>query len=96
MAQVFGIDIGVSGLVSIVVLTVTASIGAPGTPDVGIIILAMMLQSIGVPTAGIALILGVDRMLDMSRTAINVTGDLVTCLLVERRKPEAAAEPGAP
>jgi len=43
MAQVFGIDIGVSGLVSIVVLTVTASIGAPGTPGVGIIILAMML-----------------------------------------------------
>lgn len=48
------------------------------------------------PTAGIALILGVDRVLDMSRTAINVTGDLVTCLLVERRQPEASAEPGAP
>lgn len=84
MAQVFGVDVGVSGLITIVVLAVAASIGSPGTPGVGIIVLAMILQSIGVPTAGIALILGVDRILDMSRTAINVCGDLLTCLLVDR------------
>lgn len=99
MAQVFGVDVGVSGLITIVVLAVAASIGSPGTPGVGIIVLAMILQSIGVPTAGIALILGVDRILDMSRTAINVCGDLLTCLLVDRLQgskvnPLAAKDPG--
>ncbi len=84
MAQVFGVDIGLSGLATIILLSVAASIGSPGTPGVGIIILAMILQSIGVPTAGIALILGVDRILDMCRTAINVCGDLLTCIIVDR------------
>jgi len=61
-----------------------ASIGSPATPGVGIVILAMVLETVGIPAAGIALIMGVDRILDMSRTAINVTGDLVTCALMEK------------
>ncbi|MCW9048145.1 MAG: cation:dicarboxylase symporter family transporter, partial [Gammaproteobacteria bacterium] len=61
-----------------------ASIGSPGTPGVGIIILAMVLETAGIPTAGIVLILGVDRILDMSRTAVNVCGDLVAAKLMNR------------
>lgn len=84
LAQVFGIDIGLGGMILIILTSVGASIGAPATPGVGIVILAMVLSSVGIPAAGIALIMGVDRILDMSRTAINVTGDLVTAKLMDR------------
>jgi hypothetical protein len=56
----------------------------PSTPGVGIVILALILTSAGIPTTGIALIIGVDRILDMSRTAVNVMGDLVTCLVMDK------------
>ena len=62
---------------------VGASIGAPGTPGVGIVIIAMLLTTIGVPPTGVALIMGVDRILDMSRTAINVAGDLVAAIVMD-------------
>ena len=84
LAQVFGIDLSMGQLVLIVVVAVGAAIGSPSTPGVGIVILAMVLNSVGIPAAGIALIMGVDRILDMSRTAINVAGDLVACMLMER------------
>jgi Na+/H+-dicarboxylate symporter len=84
LAQVFGVDIGVGGLLLITVTAVGASIGTPATPGVGIIILAMVLGTVGVPAAGIALIMGVDRILDMSRTAINVSGDIVASVLMDR------------
>ena len=84
LAQVFGIEIGVSGMLLIVVTSVGASIGAPATPGVGIVILSMVLGSVGVPAAGIALIIGVDRILDMSRTAVNVCGDQVASLLMDK------------
>ena len=64
--------------------TVGASIGSPSTPGVGIVILATILSGVGVATAGIALIIGVDRILDMSRTSINVTGDLAAYVVMER------------
>lgn len=84
LAQVFGIDIGLGGMILIILTSVGASIGAPATPGVGIVILAMVLSSVGIPAAGIALIMGVDRILDMCRTAINVTGDLVAAKLMDR------------
>ena len=84
LAQVFGVQLGMTELVLVVVTAVAASIGAPSTPGVGIVILAMVLQSVGIPEAGIALIIGVDRILDMSRTSVNVTGDLTACLLMDR------------
>ncbi len=84
LAQVFNIDIGLSGMVLVVVMAVGASIGSPATPGVGIVILSITLASIGVPPTGIALIMGVDRILDMSRTAINVTGDLVAAKLLDK------------
>ncbi|NQV20758.1 MAG: dicarboxylate/amino acid:cation symporter [Rhodospirillales bacterium] len=84
LAQVFAVDIGISGMLLVVVTAVGASIGSPATPGVGIVILAMVLSTVGVPAAGIALIMGVDRILDMSRTAVNVSGDLVASVLMGR------------
>ncbi|HDZ09537.1 dicarboxylate/amino acid:cation symporter [Pseudohongiella sp.] len=83
LAQVYGIDLSMASMALVVAIAVGASIGSPATPGVGIVILAMVLESVGIPAAGIALIMGVDRILDMCRTAINVTGDLVTCRLME-------------
>tara|TARA_R110000772_G_scaffold215694_2_gene326235 strand:+ start:75998 stop:77320 length:1323 start_codon:yes stop_codon:yes gene_type:complete len=95
LAQVFGVEIGAGGLTLIVLTAVGASIGSPATPGVGIVVLASILASVGVPPAGIALIMGVDRILDMSRTSLNVVGDLVACVLMDRwmRREEAAASP---
>ncbi len=66
-----------------------ASIGSPGTPGVGIVILAMMLGTLGIPAEGIALIIGVDRILDMSRTTLNVAGDLVAASVIDQYTPRA-------
>ena len=85
LAQVFGIDISTGGMLLIVLTAVGASIGSPATPGVGIVILALVLDSVGIPTAGIALIMGVDRILDMSRTAINDCGDLTAGVFMNRR-----------
>lgn len=82
LAQVFGIQIGTGGMALIILTSVGASIGAPATPGVGIVILSIVLASVGIPPAGIALIMGVDRVLDMSRTVINVCGDLVAAKLM--------------
>lgn len=84
LAQVYNIDIGLSGMALVVIMAVGASIGSPATPGVGIVILSVTLTTIGVPPAGIALIMGVDRILDMSRTAINVMGDLVAAKLMDQ------------
>ena len=84
LAQIFGIEIGIGGLTLVVLTSVGASIGAPATPGVGIVVLSMVLGTVGVPAAGIALIMGVDRILDMSRTAINVSGDLVAAKLKDK------------
>lgn len=84
IAQVFGVEIGAAGLVLIVLTSVGASIGSPATPGVGIVILSTILVSVGVPASGIALIMGVDRLLDMSRTVVNVCGDLVACIVLDK------------
>jgi len=84
LAQVFGIDLSISALLLVIVTAVGASIGSPGTPGVGIVILAMVLETAGIPPAGIVLIMGVDRILDMCRTAVNVCGDLVAAKLMNR------------
>ena len=84
LAQVFDVDLSVFALALVVVTAVSASIGSPATPGAGIVILAMVLEGAGIPSVGLALILGVDRILDMSRTAINVTGDLAACLVLHR------------
>ena len=91
LAQVFGIQIGTMGIVLIVMMAVGAAIGSPGTPGVGIVILASILESVGIPSSGIVLILGVDRLLDMCRTVVNVAGDLVACVVIGASFRELAA-----
>ncbi len=90
LAQVYQVDVGLSGLLLVVVLAVGASIGSPGTPGIGIVILAMMLGTVGIPAEGIALIIGVDRILDMSRTTLNVAGDLVAASVIDQRTSDGA------
>jgi Na+/H+-dicarboxylate symporter len=75
IAQVYGIDLGIVGQLTIVITAVLASIGTAPVPGVGIIMLVLILQSVNIPAEGIALILGVDRILDMMRTVTNITGD---------------------
>lgn len=84
LAQAFGVDIGLMGMLAILVTAIAASVGTPGTPGVGIVVLATILTTVGIPAEGIALILGVDRILDMCRTTVNVTGDLVACTVMEK------------
>ncbi|AWL13168.1 Proton glutamate symport protein [Saliniradius amylolyticus] len=97
LAQVFGVELSLTSYLFIVTMAVAASIGSPATPGAGIIILSMVLEGVGIPAAGVALILGVDRILDMCRTAVNVLGDIVSCTTVEfvnrsRRVPIARLE----
>ena len=84
LAQVFGIDLSIGAMLLIVVTAVGASIGSPGTPGVGMVILAMVLETVNIPAAGIVLIMGVDRILDLSRTAVNVCGDMVAARVMQR------------
>ncbi len=76
IAQVFGMDLSVGDQLAIVLAATMASIGAAGVPGAGMVTLAMVLTASGIPEVGLALILGMDRILDMFRTAVNVTGDL--------------------
>ena len=84
LCQVFGIDLSSTEMVLLLLTTIGASIGTPATPGVGIVVLATILSGIGVPPEGIALILGVDRLLDMCRTTVNVTGDLTATTVMQR------------
>ena len=82
IAQAFGIDLSTTALLTVILTATTASIGTAGVPGVGTIMLAMVFESIGLPAEGVAMIMGIDRILDMGRTAINVTGDamVTTCM----------------
>jgi len=84
LAQAFGVDLSLPTQAIVVVMTVLTAIGTAGVPGGSIPLLAMVLTMVGVPAEGIALILGVDRLLDMARTVPNVTGDLLTSLVVAR------------
>jgi Na+/H+-dicarboxylate symporter len=82
IAQYYGVDLSLTQYLMVIFMVVMASIGAAGVPGVGLILLAGVLSQVGLPAEGIALILGVDRILDMTRTAVNVTGDAtVTCIV---------------
>ncbi len=88
IAQVYGIDLSITDYVTVVVTATLASIGTAGVPGVGLIMLAMVLNQVGLPVEGIALIIGVDRLLDMVRTAVNVTGDTVATLVIAKSEGE--------
>lgn len=84
LLQVYGIEASAGMLLALVATAIGASIGTPATPGVGIIILSVVLSSVGVPLEGIALLVGVDRVLELFRTATNVTGDLVASVIIDR------------
>ena len=91
IAQIYGMDLSALDQAKIVVSATLASVGAAGVPGAGMITLAMVLTTIGVPTQGVALVLGVDRVLDMFRTATNVIGDSTATVLVAKTQGEAPA-----
>jgi proton glutamate symport protein len=82
IAQALGMDLTIGQQLMIVLTATAASVGAAGVPGAGIVMLVVVLEAIQVPTAGIALILGVDRILDMCRTTVNITGDAAVALTV--------------
>ncbi len=82
ISQVYGIALTPADMVTVIATATLASIGTAGVPSVGLITLSMVLTSVGLPTEGIALIMGIDRILDMLRTAVNVTGDAVCTTIV--------------
>ncbi len=105
IANVYGVDLALTDYLVVIVTATLASIGTAAVPSAGLIMLAMVLTQVGLPVEGIALIIGIDRLLDMMRTAINVTGDsVVTCVvarsereldLVTFNDPQAAAQTAA-
>ncbi|WP_059172876.1 dicarboxylate/amino acid:cation symporter [Bacillus sp. FJAT-27445] len=91
IAQVYNVDLSMTQILTVIVTAVLASIGTAGVPGVGLVMLAMVLQSVNLPVEGIGLILGIDRLLDMVRTAVNITGDASCAVIVadgEKRREE--------
>jgi Na+/H+-dicarboxylate symporter len=85
IAQAYGLGLDAADYLMVIVTATLASIGTAGVPGVGLILLSMVLTQVGLPVEGIGLIIGVDRLLDMARTAVNVTGDsMVSCIVAQR------------
>ena len=81
-SQAFGIHLSVADYLTVILTATLASVGTAGVPGVGLITLSMVFASVGLPVEAIALIMGIDRILDMSRTAVNITGDAVCTTVV--------------
>lgn len=92
IAQVSGIDLTVMQMVTVVIIAVIASIGTAGVPGVGLVMLAMILTSIGINPAAIGMIIGIDRLLDMTRTSVNITGDAACALILSEREKSKLAK----
>nr|WP_297822113.1 cation:dicarboxylase symporter family transporter [uncultured Paraglaciecola sp.] len=92
IAQVYAVDLSLSDYMMVILTATLASIGTAGVPGVGLIMLAMVLQQVNLPVEGIALIIGVDRLLDMTRTAVNVTGDCMVACIVGKSENELDIE----
>lgn len=84
-AQAFGIELGVQGYLTVIATATLASIGTAGVPSVGLVTLSMVFASVGLPVEGIAIIMGIDRILDMARTAVNITGDAICTTIVSHQ-----------
>ena len=88
IAQIYNIDLGINDMITIVLTATLASIGTAGVPGVGMIMLSMVLQSVGLPLEGIGLIMGVERIIDMFRTTVNVMGDNICTLIIANSEKE--------
>ena len=88
IAQAFGIDLAASDYITIILTATLASIGTAGVPGAGLIMLSLVLTTVGLPIEGLAIIAGIDRILDMARTTVNVCGDMMVSLLVAKSENE--------
>lgn len=88
ISQVYGIELSLYSYLTVIITATLASIGTAGVPGVGLVTLAMVLDSVGLPVSGIAMIIGVDRLLDMARTVVNITGDAVVSIIVAKTEGE--------
>ena len=84
IANIYGLELGMMGYLTVILMSVLASVGTAGVPGVGLIMLSMVFTQVGLPVEGIGLILGVDRLMDMIRTAVNVSGDAVVSSIVAK------------
>ena len=84
IAQVFGVELGMTAILTVIVTATLASIGTAGVPGAGLIMLSMVLVNVGLPVEGIAIIMGVDRIIDMARTAVNIVGDSVCSIVIAK------------
>ncbi|WP_170574836.1 dicarboxylate/amino acid:cation symporter [Ruegeria atlantica] len=84
VAQAFGVELGMSEYVTIILTSTLASIGTAGVPGAGLVMLSLVLTSVGLPLEGVAIVAGIDRILDMARTALNVTGDAACTVLIAK------------
>lgn len=84
IAQVYGVELTLPQLAMVVLTAVLASIGTAGVPGVGLVMLTMVLNQVNLPVEGIALIIGIDRILDMSRSAVNISGDAICAMIVAK------------
>ncbi len=84
IANIYQVELGVTGYLTVILMSVLASVGTAGVPGVGLIMLSMVFHQVGLPVEGIALVLGVDRLMDMIRTAVNVSGDAVVSSIVAK------------
>ena len=87
-AQAYGVELGIAGYLTVIATATVASIGTAGIPSVGLITLSMVFASVGLPVEAIALIMGIDRIIDMMRTAVNVTGDAVCTTIIAKQSGE--------
>ncbi len=88
VAQVFGIDLSLNSYIIIILTGTLASIGTAGVPGAGLVMLTLVLTSVGLPIEGVAIIAGIDRILDMARTTVNVTGDAMVSVLIAKNEGE--------
>tara|TARA_R110002050_G_scaffold1244_2_gene8516 strand:- start:45469 stop:46827 length:1359 start_codon:yes stop_codon:yes gene_type:complete len=84
IANIYGVDLGITGYLTVILMSVLASIGTAGVPGVGLVMLSMVFAQVGLPVEGIGLVLGVDRLMDMLRTAVNISGDAVVTTIVAK------------
>lgn len=88
IAQAYGIDLTLGNYVTIILTSTLASIGSAGVPGAGLIMLTLVLNAVGLPVEGIAIIAGIDRILDMARTTINIIGDCMVTVLIAKSEEE--------
>ena len=91
IATAYGVSLSLGDMVTIVLTATLASIGTAGVPGAGMVMLAMVLQSVNIPVEGIALVAGIDRIFDMGRTTINITGDAACAVVVSKMEDRKVA-----